>query len=196
MKSFRKEYLQENSIECEDDDWRFSHTYYFMLGISNFYSNVSTEPVYTADITEETLETTAKMYLFMLHCPDRFGTTKSEMNFFEELYREQSKETIISTLGRSEFSVNLSVVICTTLPVQMIATARERKNYKILRTAKYLFRQTAEELQLFSKDLEILSSGLSEIQENEEMMDHYSLLSPCLHNGTEECSWWTELGWF
>ena len=76
----------------------------------------------------------------------------------------------------------------------MIATAREKKNYKILRTARYLFRKTAEELQLFSGDLEILSSSLSEIQENDEMMAHYRLLSPCLHNGTEECRWWTDLG--
>ena len=76
----------------------------------------------------------------------------------------------------------------------MIDTARERKNYKILKTAKYLFRKTAEELDLYSKDLEILSSSLAEIQENEEMAAHYSRLSPCLHNGTEECRWWTDLG--
>ena len=82
----------------------------------------------------------------------------------------------------------------------MIARAREMKNSErgkiVLRTAKYLFRKTAEELKLFSKDLEILSSSLSDIQENEEMSAHYRLLSPCLHNGTEECRWWTDLGWF
>ena len=78
----------------------------------------------------------------------------------------------------------------------MIASARDRKNDKILKTAKYLLRKTAEELQLFSKDMEILSSSLSEIQENAEMLAHYSALSPCLHNGTEECRWWTDLGWF
>ena len=76
----------------------------------------------------------------------------------------------------------------------MIASARDKKNDKILKTAKYLFRKTAEELQLFSKDMEILSSSLSEIQENEEMLAHYSVLSPCLLNGTEECRWWTDLG--
>ena len=67
---------------------------------------MTTDPVYKDDITEETLETAAKMYIFMLHCPDRFGTTKSEKNFFTELFSEQSKETIISTLGRS-----LSIVV-------------------------------------------------------------------------------------
>ena len=81
----------------------------------------------------------------------------------------------------------------------MIARARELENSDrgqiVLRTAKYLFRKTAEELQLYSKDLEILSSSLSDIQENDEMLAHYSLLTPCLHNGTEECKWWTELGW-
>ena len=78
----------------------------------------------------------------------------------------------------------------------MIASARDKKNDKILKTAKYLFRKTAEELKLYSKDMEILSSSLSEIQENAEMLAHYSVLSPCLHNGTEECRWWTDLGWF
>ena len=76
----------------------------------------------------------------------------------------------------------------------MIATARERRNDKILKTAKYLLRKTADELRLSSKDIEILSSSLAEIQENEEMLTHYSLLSPCLHNGKEECRWWTDLG--
>ena len=78
----------------------------------------------------------------------------------------------------------------------MIATARERRNDKILKTAKYLLRKTADELRLSSKDIEILSSSLAEIQENEEMLTHYSLLSPCLINGTEECRWWTDLGGF
>ena len=78
----------------------------------------------------------------------------------------------------------------------MIATARERRNDKILKTAKYLLRKTADELRLSSKDIEILSSSLAEIQENEEMLTHYSLLSPCLINGTEECGWWTGLGGF
>ena len=78
----------------------------------------------------------------------------------------------------------------------MIASARDRKNDKILKTAKYLLKKTAEELQLFSKDIEILSSSLSEIQENAEMLAHYSVLSPCLHNGTEGCKWWNDLGWF
>ena len=77
----------------------------------------------------------------------------------------------------------------------MIASARDKKNDKILKTAKYLFRKTAEELHLYSKDMEILSSSLSEIQENAEMLAHYSVLSPCLHNGTEECKWWTDIGW-
>ena len=76
----------------------------------------------------------------------------------------------------------------------MIASARDKKNDKILKTAKYLFRRTAEELQLYSKDIEILSSSQSEIQENPEMLAHYSVLSPCLHNGTQECRWWTDLG--
>ena len=43
----------------------------------------------------------------------------------------------------------------------MIASARDRKIDKILKTAKYLFRRTAEELQLYSKDIEILSSSQS-----------------------------------
>ena len=82
----------------------------------------------------------------------------------------------------------------------MIARAREMKNSErgkiVLRTAKYLFRKTAEELRLYSKDLEILSSSLSDIQENEEMSAHYSLPTPCLNNGTDKCKWWTDLGWF
>ena len=81
----------------------------------------------------------------------------------------------------------------------MIARAREMKNSErgqiVLRTAKYLFRKTAEELRLYSKDLDILSSSLSDIQENEEMVAHYSLLIPCLNNGTDQCKWWTNLGW-
>ena len=77
----------------------------------------------------------------------------------------------------------------------MIASARDMKNDKTLKTAKYLFRKIAEELVLLSKDMEILSSSLSEIQENAEMLAHYSVLSPCLHNGTEECRWWTDIGW-
>ena len=107
IRDFRKDFLQSDSIECDEKDWRFARTFYFLLGLSNFYGNVNTEPVYKEDITEETLETAAKMYIFMLHCPDRFNTTKAESkavsNFFKELYSEHSKETIITTLGRSLF---------------------------------------------------------------------------------------------
>ena len=63
-----------------------------------------------------------------------------------------------------------------------------------LKTAKLLFRKTAEELKLYSKDVEIISSSLSEIAGNEEMLSHYSVLSPCLHNGTAECQWWRSIG--
>ena len=112
IKELRKEYLQGNSIECEVEDWRIARTYYLLLGLSNLYGNVTTEPVYKDDITEETLETAAKMYVFMLHCPDKFGSTKSEMNFFTELYSEQSKETIIRTLGRSVFKLTFNIKSC------------------------------------------------------------------------------------
>ena len=61
-------------------------------------------------------------------------------------------------------------------------------------TAKYLFRKTAEELELYSKDIEIISSSVSEIKDNKEMLAHYGVLRPCLHNGTEECQWWKQLG--
>ena len=78
--------------------------------------------------------------------------------------------------------------------VQIIATAREKELDNEYKTAKYLFRKTAEELKLYSRDVEIISSSVAEISENEEMLSHYGVLSPCLHNGTEECQWWKSLG--
>ena len=59
IRDFRKDFLQGNSIECDEDDWRFARTFYFLLGLSNFYGNVTTEPVYKEDMNEETLENSA-----------------------------------------------------------------------------------------------------------------------------------------
>ena len=187
VKDFRAEFLQDG-IQCEE--WKIAHSYYLQLGLANFYGNVTSEPVYKDEISEETLETAAKMFVFMLHCPDRYGTINDELNFFDELFREKSKETIIKTLG----SISSHSHFLQLISVQIIATAREKDLDNEMKTAKLLFRKTAEELKLYSKDVEIISSRLSEIAENEEMLSHYTVLSPCLHNGTEECQWWRFIG--
>ena len=93
----RKEFLKDDQIRC--NEWKLDHTYYLELGISNFYGNVSSEPVYKDEIREETLAEAAKMYVFMLHCPDKYGSINDELQFFDELFRESSKEAIIKTLG-------------------------------------------------------------------------------------------------
>ena len=97
VKSFRKEFLKDSSIQCQE--WKIAYSNYLQLGLSNFYQNVTAQPVYKDNISEETLSVAAQMFVFMLHCPDKYRSINYELNFFDELFREHSKETIIKTLG-------------------------------------------------------------------------------------------------
>ena len=97
VKSFRKEFLKDSSIQCQE--WKIAYSNYLQLGLSNFYQNVTAQPVYKDNISAETLSVAAQMFVFMLHCPDKYRSINYELNFFDELFREHSKETIIKTLG-------------------------------------------------------------------------------------------------
>ena len=60
--------------------------------------DVSIEPLFP-DIKEETLGEAARIYFYMIHCPDNIEKSLYLKKFYDDLIQQQSLKTIILTLG-------------------------------------------------------------------------------------------------
>ena len=63
--------------------------------ITEMFGNVSTDPIYIDDITEETLELAGKIYFGVAFCPDIFVENETDQ-FYRNLFENEmfSLETI------------------------------------------------------------------------------------------------------
>ena len=91
------------------------------------YEDVSIEPLYPA-IKKETLGEAARIYFYMIHCPDNIEKSLYLKKFYDDLIQQQSLKTIILTLGDI---VTSRWLLYTTIETVLIMTEdyREERRY-------------------------------------------------------------------
>ena len=66
------------------------------------HENVSLEPLYPDTITDGTLEEAARIYFYLVHCPENIVAGLEVKRFYDDLIQLQSLKTILLTFGKKE----------------------------------------------------------------------------------------------
>ena len=97
LKTIRYRFLNEkSSIECGSYG-KLKDYKDLAEELIKKYQNVSSQPIYSHEVTEETLETAAEIYFQLVHCP----TDNVEMkDFYLKLIKDFPLSTLLITLAR------------------------------------------------------------------------------------------------
>ena len=123
------------------------------------YENISTDPIYVEEISRETLETTAQIYLGMTFCP----SSQDIVQFYHDLFLSTVPlETVLKTLAR------------------ILYVSRERQLTMHYQIAKALFDKIYTMMNLHYKDIAVSTTGATQLklypdlknyQPNQEIID-------------------------
>ena len=105
------------------------------------FGNISTEPIYADDITEESLEIANSITFGIYFCSSEVELLK----FYQELFGRFSFETVLKVLAR------------------IISVTKEKKLVQYYNTAKKLFDKTTRVMNLRNKDIVFLTTAASEL---------------------------------
>ena len=119
--------------------------------MSGILEDISVEPIYQDDITEESLELAAAVYFDLTFCPD---VHLPKVEYYQNLFQNFPLEAILKTLAR------------------VLSVAREKNLVENYQTAKALFNKTTEMLGLQYRDVAVMSSRATELQHYQELRDH------------------------
>ena len=111
--------------------------------LSAKYGNITTEAIYKNEITEETLESTARLYFGVIFCPDSDQGTEE---FYESLLEKFPIETIVKTLAR------------------ILSVANEKKLTEHYQTAMDIFDKISTMLNFQSRDIVRMTTPASELE--------------------------------
>lgn len=124
--------------------------------LNSAYPNITKDPIYLDEISEETLEIAAKIYFRTIFCPDYDVLT---LKFYQELIENFSLETVLKTLARISFVAN------------------ENKLEKDFLIAKDIFDEMSKMMKLQYRDIAVVTTGASELQLYQELTTHQTNLS-------------------
>ena len=136
--------------------------------------NVSSEDVSGAEISRDTLEVAADIYIYLLHCPDSYHPIMSLKGFYSRLIETSSLKTLLIVLAR------------------MISTTRNSNKISEMRTAVLLLKKLSEKIEFGYEHLDLMTARLSDISQDEQLVEKYRELRDC--SESENCSWWGGLG--
>ena len=119
--------------------------------MSGILEDISVEPIYQDDITEESLELAAAVYFDLTFCPD---VHLPKVEYYQNLFQNFPLEAILKTLAR------------------VLSVAREKNLVENYQTAKALFNKTTEMLGLQYRDMAVMTSRATELQHYQELRDH------------------------
>ena len=120
------------------------------FSILDEYKNVSTKAV-NNNVSDETLEMAAKNYFSLVFCPDNVAVT---IEFYQNLFENFPVESILKTL------------------VRLVYVAKEKKLTEHYRTAMFFFNEITATLNLTNKDIAVMTTSFTELQEYEELKSH------------------------
>ena len=106
------------------------------------YGNVSEEPIYKNNITEESLEIAAKIYFQIVFCHDY---DLASLNFYQNLFENFPLETVLKTLAR------------------ILLVAKEKNLSEHYEIAKALFDRTTTTMNLQYRDIAVMTTETAEL---------------------------------
>ena len=132
--------------------------------------NVSSDEIFRHEVSQDTLEEAADIYIYLVHCPDNYHPIMSLKGFYSRVIEKSSLRTLLIVLAR------------------MIFTARSSEKMSEMRTATLLLRKLSEKIEFGYETLDIMTSGLSDITKDKDLLEKYRRLSNTSH-------WWSALDW-
>ena len=127
--------------------------------VSDQLGNVSSEDIYRKEVSQETLQQAAEIYIYLVHCPDNYYPILSLKGFYTPLIEKSSLRTLLLSLAR------------------MISTTRTQERTGEMTTATLLLRKLSGKIELGYEDLDILTSSYSDIRNNQELVEKYQGLN-------------------
>ena len=113
------------------------------------YTNVSNKV--NNDVSDETLELAFKIYFSLVFCPDNLDPT---VEFYQNLFENFPVEAILKTLAR------------------LVYVAREKKLAEHYTIAMFFFNEITATLSLTNKDIAVMTTSFTELQEYEDLKSH------------------------
>ena len=146
-----KDLVNQNIMECEYDlgNWTVLKAKIEQNIIGKF-NNISTEPIYADEITEESLESANAIIFGMFFC-------YSEVRFlklYQEIIRTYPLETVLKVLAR------------------MLSVPNEKKMTRYYNTAKNLFDKISSLMNLSNKHIAVLTTAASDLARYPDLTNH------------------------
>ena len=114
------------------------------------FNNVSTEPIYADEITEESLESANAIIFGMFFCSSEVRLLK----FYQKIIGSYPLKTVLKVLAR------------------MLSVPNEKKLNRHYNTAKNLFDKTSSLMNLNNKHIAVLTTAASDLARYPEMTNH------------------------
>ena len=114
------------------------------------FENISAEPIYADEITEESLEIANSITFAINFCSSEVQFLK----FYQELFENFSLETVLKALAR------------------IITLTKEKKLVQYYNTAKKLLDKTTRMMKLRNKDIAVLTTAVSELDLYPDLRNH------------------------
>ena len=145
-----KDLVNQNIMECEYDlgNWTVLKAKIEQNIIGKF-NNISTEPIYADEITEESLESANAIILGMFSC-----LPKDVVEFSRIIIENYQLETLLKVLAR------------------MLSVPNEKKLTRYYRIAKNLFDKTSSLMNLSNKQIAVLTMAASDLARYPDLTNH------------------------
>lgn len=134
---------------------------------SDQLGNISSEDVFRTEVSQETLQRAAEIYIYLVHCPDNYYPILSLKGFYTPLIEKSSLRTLLLSLAR------------------MISTTRNQLRTAEMTTATLLLRKLSGKMKLGYEDLDILTSSFSDIRNDKDLVEKYKGLTERLTDSLE-----------
>ena len=141
-----KALVNQNILECKNVDLNKK----IEENIIKKFSNISTEPIYADEITEESLESANAIIFGMFFCSSEIKLLK----FYQKIIKKYPLETVLKVLAR------------------MLSGPNEKMMTRHFNTAKNLFDKTCSLMNLSNKDIAVLTSAASDLARYPGLTDH------------------------
>ena len=120
------------------------------------FENISTQPIYADEITDESLEIANSITFGIDFCSSdaSFKYEPVLLKFYQELFGNSSLETVLKILAR------------------IITLTKEKKLVQYYNTAKKLLDKTTRMMKLRNKDIAVLTTTVSELDLYPDLRNH------------------------
>ena len=119
--------------------------------IDKRFGNISNGAIYKEEISEEHLEIAAGIYFEIVFCPN---LDPDSIQFYQNLFKNFPLETILKTFTR------------------ILLEANEKKLMEHFQAAESLFDKTTEITKLQYRDIAVMTTGFSDLEQYPQLRDH------------------------